>query len=72
MQETIASRLEIVTIVMLSVFIMNAIEIAVRKIPMYKLALLLRNSLNSLMMVFEYLANKVNINTKAKKMTKNM
>jgi len=71
-QAVIVSTLETAIIVMLSVSVMNAIETAARKTPKYRLALLLKNSVNSVRIVFEYLLKRVSIDAKVRKMITNV
>ena len=59
---------EIVMIKALSVSMMKAIETTARKTPKYRLALLLRKWVNSVVIVFEYLIIKIEVDAMARNM----
>jgi hypothetical protein len=72
MQAVIAKALETVIIVVLSVSRMKAIEIAAMKTLMYRLALLRRNSVNSVRMTLWYLFAKIMIDANVRTIIMNV
>ena len=72
MQAVIAEALETVIIVVLSVSRMKAIETAAMKTLMYRLALLRRNSVNSVRMTLWYLFTKIMIDANVRTIIMNV
>jgi len=72
MQAVIAKALETVIIVVLSVSRMKAIETAAMKTLMYRLALLRRNSVNSVRMTLWYLPTKIMIDANVRTIIMNV
>jgi hypothetical protein len=67
-QAVTEATLETVTIKALSVSMMKAIETTARKTPKYRLALLLTKWVNSVVIVFEYLIIKIEVDATARNM----
>ena len=72
MQAVIAKTLETVIIIVLSVSRMKAIETAAMKTLMYRLALLRRNSVNSVRMTLWYLPTKIMIDANVRTIIMNV
>jgi len=67
-QAVTEAALETMMIKALSVSMMNAIETTARKTPKYRLALLLTKWVNSVVIVFEYLIIKIDVDATARNM----